>query len=146
MNVTLTNVHFIPEAICNLFSLTEAMSKDWKLSGDKNGMCIRKGKMEILFGQKIKSPKGTIFGVEIHPSAEFANLAKTTSTMTYKEAHGILGHAGKDTVKITAEAHGWKLLNSNVDNDGACNGCQVSKARRINMPKTSPALQLEKGL
>jgi hypothetical protein len=108
-NVTLTNVHFIPEAICNLFSLTSVMTKGWKLSGDQSGICIQKGDKKIMFEQKIKSPKGTIFGAEIQPSIEMANPAKDAVKMTYKEAHGKLTHSGKDLIKHTAHVYGWQL-------------------------------------
>lgn len=136
-DVTLKNVHFIPDAICNLFSLTAAMTKGWKLFGDKNGIGIRNGNQEINFGDKIQSPKGTIFGVDIQPSVESSFLARSPSKLAYKQAHAILGHFGKDIVKTTAKAHGWQLIDSDNDEKTQCNGCTVSKAKRVNMEKES---------
>ena len=51
--VILEKVNYVPDLVCNLFSLTIALTNDWKTSGNKNGIQIRKGNQEIHFDKKV---------------------------------------------------------------------------------------------
>ena len=66
--LTLTNVDYVPELMVNLFSLTDAMNKDFELTGSKKELNISRGNFSIRFDQKIASPAGNIFGTTMLPN------------------------------------------------------------------------------
>ena len=51
--VILEKVDYVPDLVCNLFSLTTALTNNWKTSGNKNRIHFTKGNQEIHFNKKV---------------------------------------------------------------------------------------------
>ena len=47
--------------VSHLFSLTKWLEDGWVLGGNQDALWISKGAVKIVFGIKIKVPKGAIF-------------------------------------------------------------------------------------
>ena len=128
--IVLQPVGYVPELICSLFSMTTALSENWKSKGNKNGITLMKDSIEITFGKRVDSVLGFLFSAEFMTSNNMAMVSlKQNKTMTYKQAHLILGHIGEDKVRATAAKFGWNLTTNNC----ICEGCAITKAKQKNM-------------
>ena len=60
----LSNVHFVSDLYCNLFSITSAMDNGYSVSGWKEKfLTLQKNGIVIKFDQEIKSGAGKLVGV-----------------------------------------------------------------------------------
>ena len=131
--VILEKVDYVPNLVCNLFSLTTALTNDWKTSGNKNGIQIRKGNQEIHFDKKVNGKTGFVFSAMFMTTLDMAMVMmnQERKKMTYKQAHLLLGHPSKEITKATAKKCNWELTME----PQPCIGCQIAKARQKNMNK-----------
>ena len=118
--ITLTNVKYVPQLFCNLISLTSVLNKGFKLNGNENGMTIRKGNMEYMFDQRIKSGDGELAGIRIDRwDVEMAGVCRGCT-------HTILGHPCKHITNLIA-----KFLDLNkMIHDEICESCIKGKCHR----------------
>lgn len=133
-NIILTDVSYVPGLLVNLFSLTAAMEKDFKVTGSKEGMDIKKGRYTLRFSTKFGNAKNHVFGTTILPSTSVALVTETASEKTFDKAHQLLGHPGKELLVNTAKRLGWKLTG---EKDVPCEECMIAKARRTNLNKNA---------
>ena len=61
----LLNVEYESDLFCNLISLTTVLQKGFKLSGDKNGIYLKKSNVTYNFNKKFKSGEGQQAGIKI---------------------------------------------------------------------------------
>jgi hypothetical protein len=82
-HATLMDVSFIPDSVCNLFSLTKMTENGWRLHGDDDSIWINKGNMEVCFDIKIKIPNGALFCAYLKRNFEYAApFVNDTPTLT----------------------------------------------------------------
>ena len=60
----LQDAHYVPDLICNLFSLTCYMSNDAEISFSGLEPTIKKGSLKIIFDQVIKSANGHLLAIK----------------------------------------------------------------------------------
>jgi len=130
--ITLNEVSYVPGLLVNLFSLTAAMEKDFKVVGSKEGIEIKKGGSLLKFHEKFGTTKGHVFGATISPLSQTALISGTKTTMTYTQAHQALGHPGRNLLIGTSKKLGWTLTGEDTIK---CESCMISKARRANLPR-----------
>ena len=95
MNVVLEDVCYVPDLVCNLFSVTAAMSKGWKLSNEGRMMNISQGETTIKFDHLIGKKHGHLCGVQIKSRKEHEHVgfvAAQQKAVDIKKAHQLLGH------------------------------------------------------
>ena len=87
--VILKKVDYVPDLVCNLFSLTTALTNNWKTSGNKNRIQIKKGNQEIHFNKKVNRRSGFVFSTTFMTTLDIAMLMMNQERrkMTYKQAH-----------------------------------------------------------
>jgi hypothetical protein len=128
---TLTGVTLLPNSGYNLFSLTKMMNQGWKLFGDEEALCLKKGDKEVRFDIKIPTPKGAIYCMYFRRGGEVAAVA-SDQKLDLQTAHRRLGHCGEDMTRATAKALGWNI---NPGSLGPCLACTIGKAKQKNVPK-----------
>ena len=96
--VILEKVDYVPNLVWNLFSLTMALTNNWKTSGNKNGIQIRKGNWEIHFNKRVNGKTGFVFSTTFMTTLDIAivMMNQERKKMTYKQAHLLLGHPSKE--------------------------------------------------
>ena len=106
--ITLEEVDYMLELMCNLFSVTKSMTKGTKVFGTLDGFVIRNRKFKMRFKKRFHSPSRVIFGIDIYPTTmESGLIAKDgKKAISYKQAHSILGHVRRDIIMNTAKARG----------------------------------------
>ena len=67
IKAVLKNVKYVPNLLCNLFSILSVMNKGWSLGNDKSIVKLSKGKSEIKFDHEMKTKNGYLAGVKIIP-------------------------------------------------------------------------------
>ena len=99
------NVHYVPELWVNLLSIPAALQQGYKLGNDGLKIHLSKENFKLVFDQIFQTKRGYICGVELHPhTSEFANAALSIGhKLTVKDAHGFLGHCGKDPLVKTSQ-------------------------------------------
>ena len=109
--VILKKVNYVPNLVCNLFSLTMALTNNWKTSGNKNGIQIKKGNQEIHFNKKVNGKSGFVFSTTFMMTWDIAMVMmnQKRKKMTYKQAHLLLEHPSKEITKATAKKCNWEL-------------------------------------
>ena len=135
IQVTLDNVCFVPNLICNLFSITSALSKGWKLSNDGRILKVSNGNSVIRFDQIIGKKNGHLCGVRIMPRAteDVVMVANQGVKHTIKKAHQMLGHPSVQKTISTAKTLGWRV----EENKLTCIDCNIGKAKQKNIKKDS---------
>jgi hypothetical protein len=137
--VVLTNVKYVPELWCNLFSVISAMKQGWKLSGEKVNnetvMKLTKNSLTIGFDQKVKASTTDLLGVKFLraiPEAAMTNLQPGTKVKT-TTLHYQLGHPSEAVTRATA-----KYMDVNVTGKlETCENCAMGKAKQKNVPKVN---------
>ena len=61
--ITLTNVKYVPQLLCNLISLASVLNKGFKLNGNEKGFTIKEANKGHMFDQPIKSGDGELAGI-----------------------------------------------------------------------------------
>jgi hypothetical protein len=140
ITVTLTNVHYVPGLVCNLFSLTSAMSNGGSITSNGLHLTINKGSCKITFDQVIKSANGHLLGIKTQPiknDTAMAVMAKKARQIDINILHSRLGHANEAYTKATALSHGWKCTGRWI----VCEYCALGKSKQKTLSKanTSPA-------
>ena len=99
--VILKKVDYIPDLVCNLFSLRTALTNNWKTSGNKNRIQIKKGNQEIHFDKKVNGRSGFVFSTAFMTTLDIAMIMMNQERrkMMYKQAHSLLGHPSKEIIK-----------------------------------------------
>ena len=135
VQVNLANVCYVPNLVCNLFSITSALSKEWKLGNEGKMLKISNGESVIKFDQIIGKKSGHLCGVHIKPRAtdDVAMVGNKGIKYTLKKAHQILGHPSVQKTISTAKALGWRVEESNL----TCIDCNIGKAKQKNIKKDS---------
>ena len=106
--VTLTNVKYVPELWCNLFSITAALDKGFDLGNIGRVITLSKGNVKIGFDQVFSTQSGFIMAAQmtnLTPDGANAVLeaGKKIKMMTY---HRMLSHPGEVILQNTAHAYG----------------------------------------
>ena len=140
----LTDVSICPQSAYNLFSLTRMVEQGWIMSGDKNGISIKKGKSKVLFDIKISTPKGALYCMYLKPDVEVAAAmvagsgtvsgGPKKSPMSIDVAHELLGHTDERRTRETAKHLGWELKEGKMK---PCGACTAGKAKQKSVPKES---------
>ena len=102
--VRVSNVAILENGRFNLFSISQMLKKGWELTGNQDGIVIKKGDMTVRFDQKILTRKGVLFGAKIVRINEFcaSGLDDKPTKMTVNEAHYKLGHMSYPRTKQVA--------------------------------------------
>jgi hypothetical protein len=70
-NIVLDNVKVVPDlAPFNLFSITTALARGYKLGNDGKHIYVEKGDFRLKFDQEIKTTSGCVAGTRIMPRIE----------------------------------------------------------------------------
>ena len=109
--VILKKVDYVPDLVCNFFSLTTALMNNWKTSGNKNRIQIKKRNQEIHFNKKVSGRSRFVFSTMFMTTLDIAMVMMNQERrkMTYKQAHLLLGHQSKEIRKATAKKYNWEL-------------------------------------
>ena len=147
--VILQEVHYVPDLMCNLFSLTCAMSNGAEISSKGLELTIKKGSFKIIFDQVIKSAYGHLLAIKALPISKNDNqklfdTVMTTTTKTLDTSknqevkkvninmlHSWLGHASEAYTKATARSYGWKWTGHWV----VCEFCALAKSKQKSLKK-----------
>jgi len=137
--LVLTNVQYVPELWCNLYSLLAAIGEGYKLNGDLIGkdtiLKVKKGSTVIAFDERIKGGSNDLLGMRFLreiPEAAMTNLEPGTNVKTVT-LHNQLGHPSEAVTRITA-----KYLQVNATGKlPVCENCAMGKAKQKNLPKVS---------
>ena len=66
IRTTLTNVKFIPEMKCNLFSVLNVVDKEFTINGNKNdGMTLQRGNIKFCFNIFVNTGNGRLVGATL---------------------------------------------------------------------------------
>jgi hypothetical protein len=128
----LSDVRYNPKSNFNLFSLGKAIKEGWKMSGDKNGIILKKGDARLAFDIKIETQNGIIFCAYFKRDSEVAaGFTEPGTKMTVDKAHRIAGpHDESQTCKKIAKDLGWSL---NPGPMKPCEACTIAKAKQKNV-------------
>ena len=94
---TMTNVKYVPELCCKLFSLTAAIDKGLKIGNKGRVLTLRKGNFKIAFDKIIKKKTGFVTGID---------LITRTEEINNIESHGEII---KKTIKMTNPETGKEM-------------------------------------
>ena len=128
--------------ICNLFSITKALTRGAELENEKEKIVVKKNNVKIVFGEKIKSGDGFLLGCRITPRKTLNRgyILQDKSQKEPKKAkipvttmHMRLGHASEVKTRQTAKKLGVELTGK----FDTCQSCAEGKARQKNMSKES---------
>ena len=64
-NILLKDVKYVKDLNCNLLSLTQAINSGYSMTGNKDGLWIRKGVATFEFDYRFKSGSGVLMGIKI---------------------------------------------------------------------------------
>ena len=140
--ITLKQVKYVPELNCNLLSLTQAMQSGFEITGNSNGMWIKKGAMIYEFDRQFKSGSGILFGLKIDDNVVRTNINTSADNKVKAHVmHAKLGHAGETYTRETCRRLGITLQGPFP----SCESCAVSKMKQKNVQKFTENKALEKG-
>ena len=154
--VVLQEVHYVPDLMCNLFSLTCAMSNGAEISSSGLQLTIKKGSVKIIFDQVIKSQNGHLLAIKALPiqnkglqeikDTVLPTISNTVETSTIQQPrpnkvninilHSWFGHANEAYTKATATSYGWQWTGTWE----VCEFCALAKSKQKVLVKlnTSP--------
>jgi hypothetical protein len=121
---TLKDVTVVSEGF-NLFSVTKLQLQGWELRGNQDMIWLEKDGKKIVFDIKILSPKGMLYTMCLKREVG-ATASDQAVKMSFKLAHGKLGHIGNDATRDVAKKLGWEI----TDKGSICESCAVSKAKQ----------------
>jgi hypothetical protein len=109
--ITLLHVQYVPELICNLFSVTSTMSNGGVITSDGFMLTVTKGNQQITFNHQIWTNQGYLLGIKTkHFQGEVAmpitvKGMKVMKKIDINDLHIILCHANKRYVCSTAKKY-----------------------------------------
>ena len=95
----------------------------------------------MVFDIPISTKEGVVFATCFRREIGAAGISDVKITMSYKEAHDILGHLGEEATKATAKFIGW-IITGDVP---ACEACAVGKAKQKAVPQVTSIEPLQMG-
>ena len=143
--VTMNDVSYIPKSNFNLFSLTKRMMNGYTLSGDINGIKLRKDNVEIVFDIVIKTNKGVLFCTRLdrinYENMEIGSAAinrlrndEGVMKMNINKAHQLFGHMDERKTRDIAAQLDIEVTRGSFQ---PCESCAKAKAKQKNVPKKS---------
>ena len=149
--IILKNVKVIPKlAPYNLFSITWALNRGFKLGNDDKKITLTKGDFKMSFDREITTSTGYVAAVELVPREEDEDekqesLSNGTGTLSTSEPgkisigkkkqaswfHQVLGHMNDECTKKTAKYYEIELQGKLEP----CEKCLIGKARQKNLLK-----------
>ena len=141
VNITLSDVLFVPDLCMNLLSLIKAISNpktNLKNQGPLLSLEVN-GQFTIVFDQIFKTGSGQLLGVNISPRCETAYLSTTSIPMDL--LHKQLGHANEQVVKSTAQSLGINIKGLSLP----CVHCAIGRTKKKSVPKVNFKLAESKG-
>ncbi len=139
VDVTLTDVKYVPELWVNLFSIGKGLQNGFNIGNKGLHLFLTKGKTTILFDKMMKTNKGFILGVDMMPTTRKSCVATLSldkgKSVSKKILHGILTHVGEDTSHKTAAYYNWKVVGIGTSPSEICDHCATAKSRQKNLRK-----------
>ena len=137
--VKMTDVRLTPGNKYNLFSISKRLKEGWTMTGNIEGMVLKKGDQEVKFDLVIPTHKGVIFAMYINRETtneeEVAGIGTTQVTrLNIKKAHELLGHMNEEMTRKAAKHLGWEITKGTMK---TCESCAIGKAKQKNVPKKS---------
>ena len=123
--IILQNVKYVPYLFCKLISLTNIVPKGFKLSGDGNGVHLKKSNVTYNFSKKIESGEGQLLGMKI------IKLTDEIAAIGIGSAHAVLGHPSYFFTNSIAT----KLDMRSVCANEICESCIKGKQQQKNVNK-----------
>jgi hypothetical protein len=137
--VTLNDVKYMPSLCVNLFSLSKALKKGFKVGNDGIVVSLNYKHVKLTFERVINATDGCVTGVLMKPILSkningFAN-ASISNERIYDINHlyKLFGHCGQEILKKTIKMYGFKS-SGNFD---TCEQCAIAKAQQKTLTRTS---------
>ena len=125
--LTLLSVSFMPRLMCNLLSLTRAISNGFRLGSKHDCITLEKSGLRFVCKEKFKTGGGYLCGPYMKPLER--SLGRCF--IAHKTFHEQLGHPGVEAIARTA-----KDLKIKLDDEAEiCKNCELAKSRRQNLNK-----------
>ena len=139
----MSNVKFVPELTCKLFSITAALDKSFQIKNKGRIIILQKGNFEISFDRVFETKTGFITGVNLTPHTDEIVQAALEAgrEININDLHRRLGHPSEEIVRRTAKTFALKLTGKFEK----CENCAISKAKRKNMNKALSTRSKRKG-
>ena len=142
IEIVLKEVMYVPELWTNLFSVGQALKKGWKLGNDEEVIFLEKSGTTLKFDKVIKTPRGSLVGVEMIPCNKISFLDETKRKKFNAEyLHQMLGHTNKRTEVSTANYYNWEIEGTT----SVCEQCAKAKAKQKNLNKVTEERSKEVG-
>ena len=134
IEVILTNVKYVPAlAPYNLFSITAALDKGFKLGNEGKALTLTKGGVTIKFDKLIPTKSGWVCGATMEPrnksERSIEPRLKEGKAYEINSLHELFGHQSHDTLQRTAKYYEYRLKGSFEE----CEDCAQAKARQRNL-------------
>eukprot|EP00957_Ditylum_brightwellii_P092737 7061330-Ditylum_brightwellii.AAC.1 len=135
-DVLVKGVVHMPQAGCNLFSLTKRLEDGWTLGGSSEAIWIEKGGRHITFKIKIKTPKGAIFAIYLKRKMQQGKEAAAVvpdkkRAISAKVAHALCGHISKEQSRKIVKHLGFTVSRGSMPK---CEACAIAKAKQKSLP------------
>ena len=129
----MTNVKYIPELYCKLFSVTTALDKGFHLGNKGRMIYLQKGDFRLEFDKIFETKTGFILGVDLVTQiSETAQAGlEAGREININDLHERLGHPSEEATRKTGKMLGLKVTGAFQK----CENCAISKARRMNLNK-----------
>ena len=131
--IILEEVVYAPALCCKLFSINQALKKDFNITNNKKVIKLWKGKMSIVFDEIMETKLGFLGAVTLLPESNGGTTAffGKDATMRYEKAHQLLGHSSEAKTRATSKLLGWNVTKAMTK----CDSCPIAKAKQANMNK-----------
>ena len=102
---TMTNVKFVPELYCKLFSVTTALDKGFQIGNKGRKIFLQKGDFRIAFDKVFETKTGFILGVDlaVHTSEMAQTGLEAGREINVNELHEKLGHPPEESTQKTGK-------------------------------------------
>jgi hypothetical protein len=135
--VTLNNDKYVPSLCVNLFSLSKALEKGFKISNDGVVVSLNFKHVKLTFDRVINATDGCVTGVSMKPMMSnningFANASISNRRIyNINHLHKLFGHCGQEILNKTIKMYGFKSSGS----FDTCEQCAIAKARQKSVDK-----------
>jgi hypothetical protein len=117
----------------NLLSLTKMMKLGRTLGGDNStGITLTKDNIVLTFAIPIETPNGIVYAMHTRRS-EIA-IPALHQTMSFEQAHRLLGHQSDEVTRRTAKHPGWDIKKGSMD---PCLPWTIGESKQKNTNKCS---------
>ena len=96
----MTNVKYVPELCCKLFSLTAAIDKGLKIGNEGRVLTLRKGNFKIAFDKIIKKKTGFVTGIDLITRTEEINNIESHGEIIEKAMKMTNSETGREMAYI----------------------------------------------